>query len=124
MAVSTDAHINLFGLSRSALEDYAKEAGQPAFRGRQLFRWLYGKGARTFDEMTDLPQSFREYLAQHASIDALELDDIQFSSDRTHLVFPMETDHIQKMLVFIAANSMNEQPMHEKLDTDTDVAAA
>lgn len=83
MAVSTDAQINLFGLSRAELEDFAKAAGQPAFRGRQLFRWLYGKGARSFDEMTNLPKAFRDHLAKHATINALVLDDIQFAADRT-----------------------------------------
>ncbi len=74
---------NLFTLDREALEQYAKEAGQPAFRGRQLYRWMYGKGARTFDEMTDLPKAFRSYLAQHATIKHLTLDHFQIARDRT-----------------------------------------
>ena len=31
-------------------------AGEPAFRARQVFQWLY-RGAVSFDEMTDLPRS-------------------------------------------------------------------
>ena len=74
---------NLFALSRSQLESYAKEAGQPAFRGRQLFHWIYGKGVRTFEEMTNLPKSFRSTLSQTATIDSLKLNQIQFATDRT-----------------------------------------
>ena len=67
MTTATEESLtNLFTLDREALEQYAEDAGQPAFRGRQLYRWMYGKGARNFDEMTDLPEAFRSHLAQHA----------------------------------------------------------
>lgn len=74
---------NLFTLSREALEQYAKDAGQPAFRGRQLFHWMYGKGARTFEEMTNLPKAFRRHLEAHATIKHLTLDLMQIAKDRT-----------------------------------------
>ena len=40
-----------------------KELGQPAFRGKQIYTWLH-KGARSYDEMTNLPQSLRQQLAE------------------------------------------------------------
>ena len=83
MTESSQTQTNLFALSRAELESFAKEAGQPAFRGRQLFHWLYGKGARSFEEMTNLPKAFRAYLLEHASIKGLTLDQIQFAVDRT-----------------------------------------
>ena len=83
MTESSQTQTNLFALSRAELESFAKEAGQPAFRGRQLFHWLYGKGARSFEEMTNLPKAFRAYLLEHASIKGLTLDQIQFAADRT-----------------------------------------
>jgi 23S rRNA (adenine2503-C2)-methyltransferase len=51
------------------LLDYSLEelnnifSGQPKFRAKQIFRWLHN-GAE-FSEMSDIPQSFREYLAQN-----------------------------------------------------------
>ncbi len=54
---------NLFGRSRSALEALAGELELPAFRGRQIFRHLYRRGASGFDGMTDLGKELRARLA-------------------------------------------------------------
>jgi 23S rRNA (adenine2503-C2)-methyltransferase len=50
---------NLFGLSRAALGDVAVALGEPAYRGAQLYRWLYRRRARSTGEMTDLSKGFR-----------------------------------------------------------------
>ncbi len=59
---------NLLGLSETELVDFAREIGESPYRGRQIFRWLYGRGAASFGDMTDLARSFREHLAQEAVI--------------------------------------------------------
>ena len=41
-------------------EDFSK-LGQPAFRGGQVFKWLHS-GCTSFDDMTNLPKSFRDML--------------------------------------------------------------
>lgn len=41
-----------------------KELGQPAFRGKQVFRWLH-RGVSSFDEMTDQSKTLRAVLAEH-----------------------------------------------------------
>lgn len=43
----------------------AAEAGQPAFRGRQLHHWVHRQMARSFDEMKNLPKAFIEWLREH-----------------------------------------------------------
>ena len=53
----------LLGMGLSALEQWAKQHGQAAFRGRQLHDWLYAKGARSLDQVSVLPKAFREQLA-------------------------------------------------------------
>jgi len=45
------------------LEDFAEVHGQPRYRGRQLFRGIYGRRVRDFAQLTDLQQDFRERLA-------------------------------------------------------------
>ena len=40
-----------------------KELGQPAFRAKQVFSWL-NKGVRSYEEMTNLPKTLREILAE------------------------------------------------------------
>jgi 23S rRNA (adenine2503-C2)-methyltransferase len=54
----------LLGLGATALEDWARSQGQPAFRGRQLHEWIYGRGARSLDAITVLPKDWRLSLAQ------------------------------------------------------------
>ena len=45
-----------------------KPAGTPAYRIRQIEEWIYKKYARSFDEMTNLPQAMREGLAEATTI--------------------------------------------------------
>ncbi len=55
--------MNLKSMTIEELQAALKELGQPAFRGKQVFSWLH-KGARSYDEMTNLPQSLRSILAE------------------------------------------------------------
>lgn len=45
------------------LTELMKQLGQPAYRGKQVFRWLQ-QGVTTFDQMSDLPKSLRELLEE------------------------------------------------------------
>ncbi|MCP9775257.1 23S rRNA (adenine(2503)-C(2))-methyltransferase RlmN [Cyanobium sp. WAJ14-Wanaka] len=46
----------------SALERWAQDQGQSAFRGRQLHDWLYAKGAQNLEAITVLPKAWRQVL--------------------------------------------------------------
>ena len=41
------------------LTAWLKSQGEPGFRAKQIFRWIY-RGVTSFDEMTDLSKSLRE----------------------------------------------------------------
>ena len=58
---------NLKSMTLPELSAVLKELGQPAFRAKQLFSWLH-KGVRSFEEMTNIPQSLRETLAKEYPI--------------------------------------------------------
>ena len=79
----SDGLVDVKALSLGELEGLAEAHGQPAYRGRQLFQWLYGKGARSFDEMTNLPKAFRTTLAEVAEIDTITLSQLQTARDET-----------------------------------------
>ena len=49
-------------MTQEELTAWLKELGEPAFRAKQIFRWLY-RGVRSFDEMTDLSKALREKLS-------------------------------------------------------------
>jgi 23S rRNA (adenine2503-C2)-methyltransferase len=64
-------------------EAFAVAHGWPRFRGEQAWRWVHGKGARGWDEMTDLGRDARAAFAEAAEIGSLELAEVQTSRDGT-----------------------------------------
>ncbi len=57
--------------------------GEPGFRARQVYSWLWEKSARTFDDMTNLSKPLREKLKEHFSLNPISVATSQVSSDRT-----------------------------------------
>ena len=55
--------MNLKSMTLPEVTAALKELGQPAFRGKQVYTWLH-KGVRSYDEMTNLPKTLRDSLAQ------------------------------------------------------------
>ena len=55
--------MNLKSLTLPELTAVIKELGQPAFRGKQVYTWLH-KGVRSYEEMTNLPKTLRDVLAE------------------------------------------------------------
>ena len=55
--------VDIKSMTPEELAAFFKELGQPAFRAKQVFRWLY-RGVTSFDEMTDLPKALREQLEE------------------------------------------------------------
>ncbi len=54
--------IDIKGLTKPELETKLKEQGAEGYRAKQIFRWLYKAGVRSFDEMVDIPESLRHTL--------------------------------------------------------------
>lgn len=46
------------------LQKEMEQLGEPKFRAKQIYGWMHGKLADSFEEMTDLPKSLREKLQQ------------------------------------------------------------
>ncbi len=55
-------------LSPRELGDWLAAAGEPAYRGRQIFDWVFRRGAHSPDEMTDLPAALRRSLAAEFAV--------------------------------------------------------
>ncbi len=73
----------LVGLDTKELETITTEAGEPAYRGRQLATWIYRRGARNFDTMTDLPKAFRARLAESWVVGLPAISHRDAADDRT-----------------------------------------
>src|SRR5271157_3557437 len=59
---------NLVGLTRSELAAELAAFGAEPFRARQLWHWIYHRGATDFDRMTSLSKAFRATLAEHYEV--------------------------------------------------------
>ncbi|HEX7121979.1 MAG TPA: 23S rRNA (adenine(2503)-C(2))-methyltransferase RlmN [Gemmatimonadaceae bacterium] len=79
----TDRKVNLKSLGESELCDFVEAIGEPRFRGRQLFSWLYGKGVSDFGEMTNLPAALRSRLPEVAEAPRIEFVREQVATDAT-----------------------------------------
>jgi 23S rRNA (adenine2503-C2)-methyltransferase len=82
-AASTEARRNLIGLDRQALADEMAAIGAPAFRARQLWHWIYHRGATDFATMTSLAKDFRGRLAERFVIERPTIATAQHSVDGT-----------------------------------------
>ena len=72
---------DLLSLTLPQLQQWFVERGEPPFRAKQLFSWLYQRLVTDFSAMTNLPQSLRSQLAQEASIGPMIVRSEQHSKD-------------------------------------------
>jgi 23S rRNA (adenine2503-C2)-methyltransferase len=93
VASSRACRRNLFGLDRGALEAALEERGEPRFRARQLYTWLYKKRAPSLAAMTSLTKALRERLAEDYDLRWPEVADRQLSYDGTRkYLFRLDDD--------------------------------
>jgi len=70
-------------LSLRELEEKLFSWGKPKYHAKQIFAWIYQKAAYEFSNMSNLPISLRNSLADEFYILGLSLADLQKSSDGT-----------------------------------------
>jgi 23S rRNA (adenine2503-C2)-methyltransferase len=76
--------LDLRSLTHAELEDFVQTTlGASRFRADQLFRWIHARGARSFEDMTDVPRPLREELARTARLESIDVDAMQVSEDGT-----------------------------------------
>lgn len=81
MFVSTKKDIR--ALTKEQLRDFFVVNGDKAFRGNQVYEWLWQKAAHSFEVMTNLSKETREMLADNFVINHIKVDVMQRSSDGT-----------------------------------------
>ena len=70
-------------LTKEQLRKFFVENGDKAFRGNQVFEWLWSKSLHTFDAMTNISKDTREMLEENFVINHIEVDSMQRSKDGT-----------------------------------------
>jgi 23S rRNA (adenine2503-C2)-methyltransferase len=70
-------------LSKEQLRDFFVAHQDKAFRGNQVYEWLWSKGAHSFDDMTNVSKETRLMLEDNFVINHIKVDTMQRSSDGT-----------------------------------------
>ena len=75
------AQSELLGLELQELTLLVEEAGQPSFRGRQLFEAIYGQRVESAGQISTLPMEFRRSLVQNGFVVGVPTIERKFISD-------------------------------------------
>ena len=70
-------------LTKDQLRDFFVENGDKAFRGNQVYEWLWSKGAHSFEDMTNVSKETRTMLEANFVINHIKVDTMQRSTDGT-----------------------------------------
>src|SRR5574340_366950 len=85
--IHNSGNTDLLGLILPQMQAWLQDLGEPAFRARQLYNWLYKRLATDFSMMSNLPQSLRSRLAEEASISPMIIrSELHSRDDRTRKI--------------------------------------
>ena len=70
-------------LTKDQIREFFVNNGDKAFRGNQVYEWLWQKGAHSFADMTNLSKDTRQMLENGFVINHIKVDQMQRSSDGT-----------------------------------------
>jgi len=78
---------DLLDLTLPQMQQWFVERGEPPFRAKQLYSWLYQRLVTDFAAMSNLPQSLRSQLSQEASIGPMVIrSELHSKDDRTRKI--------------------------------------
>ncbi|MEM1216796.1 MAG: 23S rRNA (adenine(2503)-C(2))-methyltransferase RlmN [Bacteroidota bacterium] len=83
MSATPSVKVDIRRLSFEDIEAVVKALGEPRFRAKQVYEWLWKKSARSFAEMTNLSKQLRLKLADNYVINSITEDVVQHSADGT-----------------------------------------
>lgn len=78
-----DKKKDIRSLSKDELRDFFVENNDNAFRGNQVYEWLWSKVSHSFDDMTNISKETRKMLKENFVINHISVDEMQRSKDGT-----------------------------------------
>jgi 23S rRNA (adenine2503-C2)-methyltransferase len=100
-----DGRIDLIGLPRDTLRAVLAEAGldvkQSKLRAKQIWHWIYNRGAREFSAMTDIAKTMHPWLEERFVVGRPEVMEAQVSTDGTRKWLLQSDDGHDYEMVFI-----------------------
>lgn len=70
-------------LTKEQLREFFVKQGDKAYRGNQVYEWLWQKSAHSFEDMTNISLKTRDLLKANFVINHIKVDQMQRSSDGT-----------------------------------------
>jgi 23S rRNA (adenine2503-C2)-methyltransferase len=103
--VREDGRIDLVGLSRDAIRGALETSGLDAkaakLRAKQIWHWIYNRGATEFAQMTDIAKAQHPWLTERFLIARPEVIEAQVSTDGTRKWLLRSPDAQDYEMVFI-----------------------
>lgn len=100
-----DGRIDLIGLPQERIREVLAEAGldakQAKLRSKQIFHWLYHRGATAFAEMTDISKTMRPWMEERFVLGRPNVVEAQISNDGTRKWLLQTDDGHDFEMVFI-----------------------
>ena len=81
--MSKTAKKDIRAFSKEALREFFENRGEKAYRGNQVYEWLWQKSVHSFEDMTNLSKATRSMLVEEFVINHIEVDQMQRSMDGT-----------------------------------------
>ncbi len=83
---------NIKYIEKEQLGDFLRQIGQPQFRLKQIWQWLWQKGATGFDQMTNLPKDLRNKLDEEFYIPVVAVHSYQQSPSDKSIKYTFRLD--------------------------------
>ncbi len=97
----TEIKKNLTHLTKEELIAELATLGEKAFRAKQIWNWIYVRGAKSFDEMTNISKELREKLNSNFSLNRPQVSKDFISLDGTRKFLVKFPDGREVEAVFI-----------------------
>lgn len=75
--------INIRNLNLDELKAQIVAFGEPAFRAKQVYDWIWKKNVHAFEEMLNIGKNLQEKLKENYFFDRITVEDQQVSTDKT-----------------------------------------
>lgn len=93
--------MELCGLTLPELQDWLKSVGEAPFRARQIFEWIYQKGATSFEKMTNIGKELRTKLANSLQFPTIKLIKTQKSDETTKFLWELaDGKRVESVLIY------------------------
>lgn len=90
----------IYDYTRQELEEYFINNNDKKFRAEQVFKWLYQKKIKKYEEMTDIKKETLEKLAKELPIERVELVKVERDKDVNKYLFKLkDNEHIEAVLM-------------------------